>query len=413
MSYTVPVFRELNEKFTTTEALKNYLTSAEGGSLRAVSAGDRYTIFRYVKGTSDMKLAHTRWFRSVIWDNELNRAVCVAPPKAEVSPPPTGEASHIALIQDFLDGTMINVFRTIKNPDVLEVATRTQLGAGGTFYSKKTFREMFQEGLASMGMSEKDLLSMLPIATENSPCSFASLLLQHPEHRVVTRCRFPRVWCVHAGSVLRDGTVQIYEEVSQVEINTKLHLPSYPMSGFRTEADLNSFFKGLIDSKGWFWQGLVLKDGHGHRWRLRNPNYVYLRGLRGSEATSVERFIRLRSERKIAEYLKHYSEDRQVYWDFEQKLRVGTNRVFTGYCNVHKSHDMKLADLPKPIQPFVFRLHAHFLEHLKPHGETVKLKDAIELVNNSALYEQERLMTLADAVPLAVTVEPVPTQVEA
>ena len=138
---------------------------------------------------------------------------------------------------------------------------------------------------------------------------------------------------------------------------------------------------------------MVLKDGKGGRWRLRNPNYMVLRELRGAEATPLERFLRLRTQGKVSEYLKHYHEERQIFWDLEQQLRKKTKEVFDGYCIVHKSHQKKLGDLPKDIQPFVFRLHSHYLDILKPLGEKVSIKDAIETVNTSAAFEQKRLLS--------------------
>jgi hypothetical protein len=125
---------------------------------------------------------------------------------------------------------------------------------------------------------------------------------------------------------------------------------------------------------------------------MRNPKYLYLRSLRGSEATSVERFLRLRSEGKVTEYLKHYTEDRQHFWDLEQALRKATQDVFASYCAVHKSHEKKLEDLPWAIKPCVFKLHSHYLEHLRPNNEKVYMKHVVELVNNLALYEQKRLL---------------------
>lgn len=391
MSYSVAIFQDLKAKFPSSSALETYLTSPEGGQLRAVNVSDTCKIFRYVKGISDQKIPHTSWFRSVIWDMEKHIPMCIAPPKAESSAPPTGEAPTIVLVQDFLDGTMINVYRSFTNPNQLMVATRTQVGAGGSFYSKKTFREMFNDALVTMRLTEQTLLEMLPPVSEVVPYSFGSFLLQHPEHRVVSRCRSPHLWCVHVGSVGSNGAVTIIEDMTQSRVAPGLHIPLYPMTGFREQSDLDAFFRRLADSKGWFWQGIVLKNGKGARWRIRNPNYLILRALRGSEATSVERFLRLRAESKVNEYLKHYSEDRQLFWDLEQAFRTATKAVFDAYCVVHKSHEKKLADIPKPIQPFVFRLHSHFLEHLKPQNESVRMSNAIELVNNSALYEQKRL----------------------
>jgi hypothetical protein len=335
------------------------------------------------------------WMRSVVWDTETNRPVCVAPPKAEKMEPPTGKDVSYSLVQDFLDGVMINVFRTLADPSTLQIATRTQLGASGKFYSEKTFEQLFLEALSVMKLSKEDLLAMLPVPSEELPASFASLLLQHPEHRVVSRCRSPHVWLVHLGTVDKDGLVNIVE--SDPSWNAKLRLPEYPVGAtngvFASETHLTGFFHGVCGSKGWFYQGMTFKDGKGNRWRLRNANYLYLRTLRGSEATGVDRFLRLRSESKVTEYLKHYTEDRQSFWEFEQALRQKTDEVFKAYCSVHKSHEKKLEDLPWAIKPCVFKLHSHYLEHLRPNNEKVNMKHAVELVNNLALYEQKRLLT--------------------
>ena len=389
MSFTVDTFKNLCSSYASWSSLETFLSSAEGGNLRVVGS-DRYRILRYVKGQSDFKIPHTKWFRSVVWDTTSNLPVCVAPPKAENTEVPTGENTTLS-IQDFLDGTMMNAFLTREDPTNLQIASRTQLGAGGTFYSEKTFGDLFDEALTQMGYNSRaDLASVLPKPTQEETATFVSFLLQHPEHRVVSRPRVAKLYIVHTGSVKKNGSVEVYEKIP--DSLSSFQIQAYPMTGFKKQADLDSFFKGLVDSKGWFFQGLTLKDGAGHRWRVRNPNYLMLRALRGSEATATERFLRLRSEGKVTEYLKHYSEDRQTFWDLEQKLRAMTKMVFDSYCEVHKAHAKKLADLPKSIQPCVFRLHSLYLSDLKPQNQSVLMKNAVEIVNKMPVFEQRRLL---------------------
>ena len=75
---------------------------------------------------------------------------------------------------------------------------------------------------------------------------------------------------------------------------------------------------------------------------------------------------------------------------------------------MHKAHTSKLTDHPKNISPCVFRLHAHYLEHLKPNGETVRMKDAVEVINKMTLLEQRQLMTPRAAVQPPLPAEPAP-----
>jgi hypothetical protein len=377
MSYRTSALRELTISHPTWENLDTYLASPEGGTIRSVGEG-RYRILRYTKGISDLSLPHTKWMRSVVWDTQENRPVCVAPPKAEKGEPVSGGIG--CTTEDFLDGMMINVFRTAEKPDELQIATRSQIGAGGKFYSEKSFAHLFEEALVAMKFTKAEILSQMVAVGEQVPASFVSFVLQHPEHRVVSRCKSPHLWIVHSGTVSQSGDVSINERC--VEWPVRFQIPSYPTGSFES----------LCQEKGWFFQGIVVKDGKGNRWRLRNPNYLYLRSLRGSEASSLERFVRLRSESKVTEYLKHYSEDRQAFWDLEQRLRAKTQEVFQSYCDVHKARTKVLKDLDKAIQPCVFKLHSHYLEHLRPNTETVSMKHAVELVNNLPLFEQKRLL---------------------
>lgn len=393
MSYTIPIFETLCKSYPTWTSLEMYLTSPEGGTIRCVGEG-KYRILRYTKGTSDLSVPHAKWMRSVIWDTERHVPICVAPPKAEKGEVPvTGDS---LLVQDYMDGMMINVFRSSSEPNGLQVTTRSQIGANGKFYSDKTFAEMFDEALKTMKFTYQDILKWLGTDT------FASFMLQHPEHRVVARCRSPHLWLIHTGSVSETGTVTISESGSNFPESIRLPSHTLPKTVETTvlqnpwfaPKDTTTWFTDLCTAKGWFYQGVTMKDGKGNRWRMRNPNYLYLRSLRGSEATPVERFLRLRNESKVSEYLKHYGEDRQTFWDFEQTLRKKTQEVFQSYCDVHKSHSKKFEELQPEVKPCVFKLHAHYLTNLRPISEKVYMKHVVELVNNLPLYEQKRLLVV-------------------
>ena len=394
MSYTVPIFEILCKTYSTWTSLETYITSPEGGQIRCTGEG-KYRVLRYTKGVSDFSVQHTKWMRSVVWDTERHVPVCVAPPKAEQKAPPETGVVY-PLVQDYMDGMMINVFRTSEEPSGLQLATRSQIGANGKFYSAKSFAEMFDEALSVMKFTRQDIGKWMGNET------FASFLLQHPDHRVVARCRSPHLWFIHSGSVSESGVVTINEDGSAFPESIRLPMQALPATQETTVVhtnpwfapkDINTWFTEICTAKGWFYQGVTFKDGKGNRWRMRNPNYLYLRSLRGSEATSVERFLRLRNESKVSEYLKHYSEDRDVFWNFEQTLRNRTQEVFQAYCDVHKSHTKKFEELPSELKPCVFKLHAHYLTDLRPRSEKVYMKQVVELVNNLPVYEQKRLLS--------------------
>ena len=386
--FTVDFQNTLIAKYPTWTELEAFLSSEAGGHFRIVGSG-RYRVIRYEKKSTDMKSPLVNWMRSTIWDTEANLPVCVSPTKAkEDDVPPIG--SDLPLIQDFMDGTMINMFlpafdeATATQPEPT-LATRSQIGAGGNFYSQRSFAELFTDALVTantnlvqLGLNVRHSFKDV----KNVHAYFASFLLQHPEHRVVSKVDQPRIYLVHTGYVTKDCHIAI-EDISELHAEPELAalaLPQYHMNGFNTVPDYQSFLNTQLNTKGWFWQGLTFKDVNGNRWRTRNSKYLVLRALRGSEALPLDRWLRLRSEGKVLEYLKHYAEERAMFWDFEQRFRALTLAVYAGYVDVHKAHAKKLTDLPKNVSPCVFRLHAHYLEHLKPQTLTVKQKDAIDLV---------------------------------
>jgi len=376
-------FETLTTNHTTYEAVKNFLTSQEGGRFRVVESGDyngRYAIFRYVKSGTDMSVPHTRILRSVVWDRVTNKPVCVAPCKSENGSPPINSALHV---EDYIDGVMVNMFIGHDGRPIL--ATRTSLGATGTFYTKRSFHDMFLDAAATFGKSPQDLADVI----SEAGYSFASFVLQHPDHRIVARIRHPRLYLVSLGKV--DGA-RITMDDHNFPILTSLHVNKYASQRFN-EDGAEFLVQHLAASRGWTWQGIVCKNENGQRWRLRNSTYTMLRNLRGPEATHVERFLRLRKENKVRDYLQHYSEDRDAFWQLEQSMRSQTSNIFAAYRCVHKQHKMLFSELPKEYQPAVFRLHSKYLA-AKKAGTPCKIdiKDVIEFVNSLETYEQMRIL---------------------
>jgi len=400
MTYTLNHFEQLCTKYPTWNELKQFLLSAEGGCLRIVESDDSpgFAICRYVKGESDFQ-KDAGLFRSVVWDTKANRPVCFAPAKAAIGPPPLTVA--LASIEEFVDGCMIQAFVTNADRSRLQIATRTQLGGANTFYGKKTFREMFEECLAGTPIRTVDaLLETMCASLGESQAVFASFVLQHPDHRVVAKVVSPDMHMVHLGTVASDGTVSVNEQGAEWPVALRrLQIARYPVREFALEAEIHDLMRRTAVLNGFRWQGLVFKDGAGKRWRLRSTSYTMLRGLRGSEATTTERFLRLRKEGKVVEYLKHYGQEvsdgvyeRAQFWGLEQQLRNCTSAVYDAYNRVHKAHTLKFAELPAPFQPAVHLMHVEYLANLRPKKANVQLAVAIKIVNGLKAFEQKRLM---------------------
>lgn len=347
MSYDLSIFKDLIQRYPTWADLHPYLESLH---LRIIDCSNGYAIIRYEKGSSQFSNPVVPWFRSVVWDLPSNRPLSIAPPKASEA-----VANFISnRYEEFLEGVMINVF--LDREGEIRYATRSKLDATGTFYSSRSFRELLTEALGST-----DLKSLLGSAT------FASLLLQHPEHRIVSLLAKPAVHVIHTGVVDAAGTVHFTEHVPTLE---------KPADQF-----FDQWFKQLSEKNGWQWQGLVLKDGKGLRARVRSSAYTMVRTLRSDSPRLDVRYLKLREKHLLETYFYYYPEDQQPMRSLEQKIRHITHELYTAYVDCHIKHLIPFAELPAPLKTHVWSLHSFYMSSLKARGYFIRKQEVIQYVN--------------------------------
>jgi hypothetical protein len=397
MSFTIDTFAALSKSYATWSELKQFLESKEGGQLRVVEQ-DAVAVIRYDKGTKTE--VNVDQYRSIVWDMSGNGPLCIAPFRAHEGPPPVKTA--FSSVEDFVDGFMMNAWVT---NGTLQVATRTRVGGDNTFYSEKTFGQLFDECLEKTALKNRDGLKTCLEglrSAENATSAFASFVVQHPEHRIVAKAPSPLLFTVHTGCAMADGTVNISERsVHWPQELSSLRISTYTQKSFEKEDEVEVLLRSVAAQRGWRWQGLVFKDGKGGRWRMRTPTYTLLRQLRGSESTALERFFRLRAQRKVVDYLKHYKEESDEFWRYEEALRARTSDVFSAYVDVHKAHVVVFKELHTALQPAVFLLHTKWRDELRPKGFSVRLQNVIEVVNTLRPFEKKRLMDMEPYVAVA------------
>lgn len=380
-----------------------YLMSAEGGKLRVMThETDDLAIIRYTKGVSDFSKSHVRWFRSVVWNKATNTPVCVGPVKAEKG---NAEPCVTLRVSDFVDGTMINAFRTEQG---VRLATRTSLDAKGTFYSDRSFAELFGDAFSALGGWQAFLESVLEVG------QFVSFVLQHPEHKTVLSIAQPHVYVAYTGAVSGD-------DVSMTSLPSEWHdrlaafAPQLYSDDCIFETHGDSYQMMRNQKLGYSWQGLVFQEVDGsRRWRIRNPAYTAVRALRGSESNPMERFLRLRNEGTVKKYLEHFRDENNQMWEFEKTLRERTAELYTAYTEMNKLKTKTMKQLPYCLRPHVYALHGLYLASLPKDGsraapgdvKPVLKETVVNYVNRLALEEQLKLLQ-GDRVPVPLAQEPV------
>ena len=314
--------------------------------------------------------------RSLVWDTRTNRPCCIAPfaARRDQKIPVAGEALRL---EDFVEGVMINVFR-VKGDSETHVTTRSRLDADGSFYSERTFRELFEEAMESKKVCLDDIEAVMGDPAKLGVAgTFMSLVLAHPEHRVVRSVEHANFWAIYRGVVKTDGTVDFYTEDLPVSWRPKTYSLTFKPNDW---AELKAKFEEIKASKPWYWQGIAVHTGL-QRWRFRNADHDRVRReLRGTESNPFGRFLRLRANKKVQEYLRVYSEDSEAFQGYEETYRSTTRTLYSWYCRCHKEHLLAFKELPKSVQPMVFGLHKHYLEALRPNRKTLRIAETIDWV---------------------------------
>lgn len=406
MAYTITHFKKWSTDFADWTALKAWLTSAEGGNLRVVEPRESaYAVVRYAKDKSDFNLPHVQWCRSVIVHKDTRLPVSVAPPKAAV----LGDEvpATVTTAEEFVDGTMVNVFK--RGDEAPTMSTRSRLGGKTRFYTNgKTFEEMLDEALAATKVAS--LGDVLPSAPEGRvPTSaFTSLVLQHPSNRIVTAVDAPTFLVVHQGWVFEDGSVEITEDAGDFRCETALEgdaagffeINGYNLDAVRGAKTVKDWVSKQSQQRGVGWQGLVLKDGQGTRWRVRSDMYETVRRIRGNESTPEERFARLRKSRTTEQYLAFYPEDKDALYALEGRLRKNTRQLSHFYNDVFRSRTSPYHELPWPYKHHVSVLHNLFKDTLRAEGKKVDLEQVIRYVNGLDLEDTANMLKEHNLTPV-------------
>lgn len=356
--------------------------------------GNNVTAEDNTKETTDENNAATSlvvdpWLRSVVWERSASASssasgndninyipVCVSPPREwNLS---GNFQSTKTLLEDFVEGTMINVFVTARHPEP-QVATRSSLGAAGTFYSERTFMELFKDALNEEGRSLDG--TTFPLQTDTAPknavAHFWSFVLQHPENRFVGIVTKPGLVLVHEGWTLEDGEVII----NQRPTSDTWQLPIK----YDCELCEDAIWKRVDElSKvyGPTWQGLVLRRDDGGRVKFVQAEYLRLRSWRAEPRQDI-RLIWLVNESSavVAEYMKYFPEDLERFLELNSLVERLCRDLYYSYQEVHIRRMKKLEDVRDFLRPHVFTLHGKYLNVLKPKGWFVRRKEVREYIS--------------------------------
>ncbi len=434
-------FTSLISTYTTWTALKTYLSSEEGGKLSVYEVPETaLAMIRYVKGQSDMKVAHVGAFRSVVWNTATNKPVSVTAFKSETGEgfPALGSASEI-LMEEFVDGVMIGQFWDASS-ESWRIHTRSTLDAKCRYFSTRSFAELFHEAVvATYGVAA-------PFTDRLDKAVSYTWILQHPENRVVCPVQKPRIVLVAAYSIGEDAELEeiaapegvvtprsYFTKTAEAPVGRMDMSPVLDVIGMvnRQEHDLQD--SGLhggapgyvpVDIPGVIsmiasmrgsvrYQGVVIKDASQplKRWKVRSQVYNQVRKMRGNTARRDFLWMDLWSKGGLEEYLKFFPEERRPTTDLINRWKAVTQQVFKIYVDAFKARSMDRSQIPAKFRPLVYGLHNLYMTGLKPAHKTLDWRACVQWMNDRDTAQKIFVLNwdLRQAQQQALPLEPLAT----
>lgn len=346
-----------------------------------------YLIVRYNKEV----LAHEQYntcglFRSVIYKD--NTLVCYSPPKSidytmfKVQVP----LSQIVSIEEYVEGTMINLFWTGTS---WEIATRSSVGGEVSFFSEQddetgaSFRWMFLDAIAmhedNSSSPDKDFFASF----DNMPKTYCfSFVLQHPKNRIVAPFEKPSIYLVKTYDLSEKGIVTdipLFDVAEMlpgwVKLPDQLHSTLEELEQSMTSGDLDYTIVGAMI------YGVDSITGNIVRTKIRNASYEIVRQLRGNQPKLKYRYLMLRNEGQVSDYLSYYPEHKDKFSIYREQIHDFTNTLYLSYISCYIKKFAPLRNYSSKYRTHMFKLHEIYKCQLVQMKKFVTKNIVIDYVN--------------------------------
>lgn len=326
-------------------------------------------IIKYNKSKlNPSNLLTTGLFRSIVVQkiNDVYKVVSFAPPKSLNIQNELFTQTNNVVYQEFIEGTMINVyFDVIKND--WEITTRTIIGGKNKFFKDSlTFRDMFLE---AMNESKLDFDNL-----NKSLCY--SFVVQHPKNRIVLKAPKPLLYLC---AIYECKDNQIYEHnIYDSGMGQFVYMPYCYGDKYTFETAKQIFASNITP---FYCLGVVIKHRNGMRTKLRNPNYEYVRSLRGNQPKSQFQYLNLRNCGKVHEFLKFYPDFADEFNKYRSQVHQFTNNLHTFYLNCYASKEKPLGEYPYEFRTHMYQLHQKYINECIPNNQKITRDVVINYIN--------------------------------
>ena len=255
-------------------------------------------------------------FRSIIYSKDIINVF--SPPKSlniELFAHQYKEAECWA--EEFIEGTMINLFydSTISK---WEIATKTTVGGKVSFFKDQiTFSDIFEDIC-------KELNINFDIFSKDNCYSF---VMQHPKNKFVIPIVNKKLYLIAIYNI--NNKDYIVTELPLIQFDN-IELPKRIV--FDSYDELKNQYGSMnVDA---YIMGVVIRHKDGARTKIRNPNYEYIKQLRGNNSKLQFQYLSLRKVGSVKAYLKYFPENKKSFTLYRKQVHEYTNNLYENYINL-------------------------------------------------------------------------------
>jgi hypothetical protein len=332
-----------------------------------------YHVIKYEKPVSTYDLASTFGLCRSVVVNLAKQVVCFSPPKS--IPFDVFSRVHqdgtLLLAQEFVEGTMINVFWD-EAVNRWEISTRSTVGGASSFYKSKTFNDMFVEALIHCNLNMNQL--------DTNYCY--SFVLQHPDNRIVIEIKTIQLYLVGVYSIdntPNDVKVMSHRPQDTFDFSTNtVKLPEmYEWVGYDELIKKYASHNTPYNCQGF----VVYNTQTGERTKVRNPNYESVRRLRGNQPKLQYQYLTLRKQGAVGDFLKFYPEYKNDLAKYREQVHAFTNILYNGYVSCYIKKERPLKEYPENYRTHMYLIHQQYITKLKDSGGKVTRRIVQDFVN--------------------------------
>jgi hypothetical protein len=294
------------------------------------------------------------------------------------------DLSNVKFAEEFVEGTMVNLFYNPSNDvqgwefstrNLVSPAEKKENSSG--VVDKKCFRRMFFEACAVIGLDFDDL-----------PKEYSySFVLQHPDNTIVAPVKSMALYIV---AIYYIDETTVYEMDRSVlkwsAFSSVRHPARFRMNG---EEDFQKIVTTWASASSlYYYPGVMFRTHEGARYKIRNPNYEFMKNAKGVEEKSRFVYLHLKKLGKLQSHFDRFPENEVEFFRHSTNFYNYMHNLQKNYMECYVNKKKPLKEYAVEYKKNMFQLHEHYKMVLKTAGKRVNMEVVIEFMNQQSFSSQ-------------------------